>query len=59
MTWLAGEVRLFRRCGRDSSPRLLTLLAFGWVIEAVDDRYGSVLISLPICPHIPLARERS
>ena len=57
--WPAGRVRLFRWVGVGSSPGLLVLLAFGWVIEAVDDRYGSILLSFPVCPLIPIFRERS
>jgi hypothetical protein len=57
--WSVGEVRFFRSAGVRGSPGLLVLLAFGWVIEAVDDRYGSVLLSLPVCSVMSLRRERS
>jgi hypothetical protein len=45
MTWKVGDVRLFRWASSLSrSPGLLVLLALGWTIEAVDDRYWSVLL---------------
>lgn len=47
MTWAVGEARLFRWAhGRSlpGSPGWLVLLALGWTVEAVDDRYGSVLM---------------
>jgi hypothetical protein len=45
-----GEVRLFMWTHGVSRrdlrlPGLLVLLTLGWSIEAVDDRYGSVLMS--------------
>jgi hypothetical protein len=46
VTWQIGDVRLFRRASALSrSPGWLVLLALGWTIEAVDDRYWSVLMS--------------
>jgi len=46
MTWNVGDVRLFRWASLLSrSPGLLVLLALGWTIEAVDERYHSVLLS--------------
>ena len=46
MTWRIGDVRVFRRASSlSSSPGWLVLLALGWTIEAVDDRYWSVLMS--------------
>lgn len=43
------EVRLFMWTHGTSRPdlglpSLLVLLALGWVIEAIDDRYGSFLV---------------
>lgn len=62
--WRLGEVRLFLwtlgRTIRDlGTVGLLVLPAFSWDIQAVDNRYGRVPFSSPICPHIPLPRERS
>ena len=46
MTWRIGGVRVFRRTSSLSgSPGWLVLLALGWTIEAVDERYFSVLLS--------------
>ena len=46
MTWRIGGVRVFRRTSSLSgSPGWLVLLALGWTIEAVDERYFSVLMS--------------
>jgi hypothetical protein len=46
MTWKVGDTRVFRRSSSLSrSPGWLVLLALGWTIEAVDDRYWSVLMS--------------
>jgi hypothetical protein len=46
MTWQIGDTRLFRRASALSrSPGWLVLLALGWTIEAVDERYYSVLLS--------------
>lgn len=50
MTWAVGEARIFRWAyGRSSpgSPGWLVLLALGWTVEAVDERYWSVLMSRP------------
>ena len=46
MTWRIGDIRLFRRASALSrSPGWLVLLALGWTIEAIDERYYSVLMS--------------
>ena len=48
MTTQVGETRLFRRAtwvSLPGSPGWLVLLALGWTIEAVDERYWSVLMS--------------
>jgi hypothetical protein len=46
MTWNVGDVRVFRRSSSLSrSPGWLVLLALGWTIEAIDERYYSVLMS--------------
>ncbi len=46
MTWKIGDTRLFRWSSSLSrSPSLVVLLALGWTIEAVDERYYSVLLS--------------
>lgn len=46
MTWRVGDVRVFRRTSALSGPPgWLVLLALGWTIEAVDERYFSVLMS--------------
>ena len=46
MKWKVGDVRIFRWASSLSrSPGLLVLLALGWTIEAVDERYYSVLLS--------------
>jgi hypothetical protein len=46
VTWPIGDVRVFRRASALSrSPGWLVLLALGWTIEAVDERYYSVLLS--------------
>lgn len=46
MTWKIGDVRVFRRASALSgSPGWLVLLALGWTIEAIDERYFSVLMS--------------
>lgn len=51
MRWKVGDVRLFRWASSLSrSPGLLVLLALGWTIEAVDERYHSVLLSRPETP---------
>ena len=48
MTWKIGDVRVFRWASALSgSPGWLILLALGWTIEAVDERYWSVLMSRP------------
>ena len=44
MTWKVGDTRLFRWSSSLSrSPGLV--LALGWTIETVDERYYSVLLS--------------
>jgi hypothetical protein len=46
VTWCIGDVRVFRRASSLSgSPGWLVLLALGWTIEAIDERYFSVLMS--------------
>ena len=46
MTWKVGDTRLFRWSSSLSrAPGLLVLLALGWTIEAIDERYYSVLMS--------------
>ena len=51
MTWRIGDVRVFRRASSlFRSPGWLALLALGWRIEAVDERYYSVLLSRPETP---------
>ena len=46
MNWRIGDVRVFRRSSALSrSPGWLVLLALGWTIEAIDERYYSVLMS--------------
>jgi hypothetical protein len=46
VNWRIGDVRVFRRASDLSRPPgWLVLLALGWTIEAVDDRYWSVLMS--------------
>ena len=46
MTWKVGDVRVFRRASvLSGSPGWLVLLALGWTIEAIDERYYSVLMS--------------
>jgi len=46
MTWKVGDTRLFRWSSSLSrSPGLVVLLALGWTIETVDERYYSVLLS--------------
>jgi hypothetical protein len=46
MTWRIGDVRVFRRSSSLScSPGWLVLLALGWTIEEIDERYSSVLMS--------------
>jgi hypothetical protein len=46
MTWMVGDTRVFRRASDLSrSPGWLVLLALGWTIEAIDERYYSVLLS--------------
>jgi hypothetical protein len=46
VNWRIGDVRVFRRSSDLSrSPGWLVLLALGWTIEAVDERYYSVLLS--------------
>jgi hypothetical protein len=62
--WTTGEVRLLMWTHGASRPDLrlpglLVLLALGWAIEAMDDRYGSVLMSLPVCPAMPVVSEFS
>ena len=48
MKWKVGDVRLFRWASALSrSPGLLVLLALGWTIEWIDERYWSVLMSRP------------
>ena len=48
MTWKVGDVRLYRWASSLSrSPGFLVLVALGWTIEAVDERYHSVLLSRP------------
>jgi hypothetical protein len=50
MTWKVGDTRLFRWASSLSrSPGLLVLLALGWTIEAVDERYYSVLLNRDEC----------
>jgi hypothetical protein len=45
VTWRIGDTRLFRRASALArSPGWLVLLALGWTIEAVDERYWSVLL---------------
>jgi hypothetical protein len=52
MTWKIGDVRMFRWASSLSrSPGLLVLLALGWTIETVDERYHSVLLSRPETPN--------
>lgn len=56
MSWNLGEVRLFLWNHGATSPELcvpglLVLLALGWVIEAVDDRYGSFLMTRTEADH--------
>ena len=43
--WPIGETRVYRWAWGAARPGLVVLLALGWTIEAVDDRYGSVLMS--------------
>lgn len=48
MSWQIGAARLFRRTSGlylPGSTGWLVLLALGWTIEAVDERYWSVLMS--------------
>ena len=46
MTWKVGDVRVFRWASSlTRSPGWLVLLALGWSIEAIDERYYSVLLS--------------
>ena len=46
MTWRIGDVRVFRRASSlSSSPGWLVLLALGWTLEWIDERYWSVLMS--------------
>jgi hypothetical protein len=46
VNWRIGDVRVFRRSSALSrSPGWLVLLALGWTIEAVDERYFSILMS--------------
>jgi len=41
-----SDVRVYRRVsGLSNGPGWLVLLAMGWTIEAVDERYWSVLMS--------------
>ena len=52
MTWKVGDVRLFQWASSLSrSPGFLVLLALGWTIEAVDERYQSVLLSRAETPN--------
>jgi hypothetical protein len=49
---------VFRRASSlSSSPGRLVLLALGWTIEAVDDRYWSVLMSRDESPRIESRME--
>jgi hypothetical protein len=58
MTWRIGDVRVFRQASSLSgSPAWLVLLALGWTIEAVDDRYWSVLMSRDESPRIESRME--
>ena len=42
MTWRVDEVRLYRWA---TDFEWVVLLAIGWKIDAIDERYGSVLMS--------------
>jgi hypothetical protein len=42
MTWRVDEVRLYRWA---TSGEWLVLLALGWRIEFIDERYGTILMS--------------
>jgi hypothetical protein len=58
VNWLIGDVRVFRRASSLSrSPGWLVLLALGWTIEAVDDRYWSVLMSRDESPRTRSSME--
>lgn len=60
MTWRVGSSRLFRWASSLSgSPGWLLLLALGWTIEAVDERYFSVLMSREDSESTPSSMEAS
>jgi len=51
VTWRVGSARIFRwTSSLLGYPRMLVLLARGWEIEAVGERYYSVLLSRPETP---------
>jgi hypothetical protein len=58
MTWKVGDVRIFRWASSLSgSPGFLVLVALGWTIEAVDERYFSVLMSRDDSERTPSSME--
>jgi len=60
VTWAIGEAWLFQwvsaRC-RSDSPEPTSLVEEGWTAQAVDARYGTVLMGRPEPSPVPAAKE--
>jgi hypothetical protein len=58
VNWFIGDVRVFRRASSLSrSPGWPVLLALAWTIEAIDDRYWSVLMNRDEPPRMRSSTE--